>query len=135
MGAVLASEAVAATLRPGDHATTFGGGPFVSTVALAVVRAVTAPDFLAGVAARGERLGAGLDRLASDHPSVKQARGVGLMRGLALEGEAGPVVARARDAGLLVLTAGPDVVRLLPPLVVTDDQVDRALEVLEGALG
>jgi predicted acetylornithine/succinylornithine family transaminase len=134
MGAVLATEAVASSLRPGDHGTTFGGGPLVSTVALAVVRAVTDPAFLAEVADKGRHLAAGLAALHGTAAGVQGVRGLGLMQGLILEGEAGPVVARARDLGLLVVAAGPNVVRFVPPLTVTRDELDQGLATLRQAL-
>ena len=133
MGAVLAAPAVGQTLKPGDHATTFGGGPFLSTVAHAVVRTVCDADFLADVSAKGVRLRAGLQGLVA-LDGVREIRGRGLMQGVALNGEAGPVVTRAREAGLLVVGAGPDVVRLVPPLVVSDEEIDRAVDTLRTAI-
>ncbi|MEQ9397851.1 MAG: acetylornithine/succinylornithine family transaminase [Longimicrobiales bacterium] len=136
MGAVIATPAVDATLKAGDHGTTFGGGPLVSTVALAVLERVADPAFLAEVARKGQRLADGLDRLVAGHTSVRGRRGIGLMQGLALsEGSlAAPVVQRAREAGLLVVSAGPDVVRLLPPLVVDDADIDEAVGILDTVL-
>lgn len=134
MGAVLAAPHVADAMRPGDHGTTFGGGPLVASVALAVVRTVTEPGFLAGVVASGEHLAEGLAALAAEVPGVRAVRGRGLIQGLVLEGQAGPVVARARELGLLVVSAGPDVVRFVPPLTVTRDELDRGLEVVRAAL-
>ena len=134
MGAVLAVERVAEALHPGDHGTTFGGGPLVASVALDVVRTVTEAGFLARVTEAGDRLTRGLAALAAEVEGVVEARGMGLMLGLVLEGEAGPVVARAREAGLLLVSAGPKVIRLVPPLTVTDAEIDEALAVLRGAL-
>lgn len=136
MGAVIATPAVDATLKAGDHGTTFGGGPLVSTVALAVLERVADPAFLAEVARKGQRLADGLERLVGRHTSVRGRRGIGLMQGLALsEGSlAAPVVQRAREAGLLVVSAGPDVVRLLPPLVVDDADIDEAVGILDTVL-
>lgn len=133
MGAVVATTEVAGTLRPGDHATTFGGGPVVASVATAVLRAVADPDFLASVREKGDRLSAGLEALA--HPAVESVRGRGLMQGLVLRGAAKPVVARARERGLLLVGAGPAVVRFVPPLTVTEDEIDRAVAIVEEALG
>jgi acetylornithine/N-succinyldiaminopimelate aminotransferase len=135
MGAVVLSEAIAETMKPGDHGTTFGGGPLVSTVALAVLRTVAEPAFLESVAARGAHLRAALEALASRHQGVKGVRGLGLMQGLVLEGAAAPVVAAVRDAGLLVVSAGPDVVRFVPPLVVSEAELDEGVALLDAALG
>jgi predicted acetylornithine/succinylornithine family transaminase len=131
MGAVLLSDRIAAALQPGDHATTFGGGPLVATVALEVLQQLAAPEFLAAVRARGVRLGAALRALADRSPKVKEVRGVGLMWGLELTQPAAPFVTAARERGLLIATAGPSVLRLVPPLVISDADIDRAV----GTLG
>ena len=134
MGAVLLTDRVASALKPGDHATTFGGGPLVATVALAVLQTLAARAFLAAVRARGARLGAALRALADRTPKVKEARGVGLMWGIELTEPAAPFVTAARERRLLITTAGPTVLRLVPPLVVSDAQVDRAVTVLGEVL-
>jgi len=134
MGAVLLREGIAAALRPGDHATTFGGGPFVASVALAVVRAVAVPAFLAEVRRNGEWLETGLARLAARRPRVRAVRGLGLIRGIELGGPAGPVVAAAAERRLLVATAGPSVIRIVPPLVITKDELSCGLGILDEVL-
>src|SRR5213079_2772674 len=101
MGAVLVTSAVAAALRPGDHATTFGGGPLVAGVALEVVRTIADPAFLAEVRRKAEWLGAHLAPLAAGAPRVREVRGRGLMWGLELAEPAAPIVAAARERGLL----------------------------------
>src|SRR5204863_9317246 len=97
MGAILVSDAIAAALAPGDHATTFGGGPFVATVALEVVRTIAEPEFLAAVRAKGEWLGARLRALATRRTRGKEARGRGLMWGLELTEAHAPFGPAARD--------------------------------------
>src|SRR5213078_1345016 len=82
MGAVLLTEKIAAALGPGDHATTFGGGPLVATVALEVLRTIADPDFLAAVRAKGAMLGKRLEQLAAKSPRVRAVRGRGLMWGI-----------------------------------------------------
>ena len=134
MGAVLVTSAVAAALKPGDHATTFGGGPLVAGVALDVVRAIAHPAFLADVRRKAEWLGARLGRLAAGAPRVREVRGRGLMWGLELAEPAAPLVAAARERGLLVLTAGPQVIRLLPPLVIAVEELERGVAILEELL-
>ncbi|MGH7529616.1 MAG: aspartate aminotransferase family protein [Gemmatimonadales bacterium] len=132
MGAVLVRAPIAAALAPGDHATTFGGGPLVAAVALDVVRAIGDPDFLAGVRDSGALVAAALRDLAAHAPRVREVRGRGLMWGIELaNGEpAAPLVAAARERHLLVLGAGPNVIRLLPPLVVRREEIARATAVL-----
>jgi predicted acetylornithine/succinylornithine family transaminase len=134
MGAVLLQQDAAASLRPGDHATTFGGGPFVASVALEVVKTIAAPDFLEGVRAKGEWLERRLAVMAERRARVRDVRGRGLMRGIELEEPAAPVVTAAREAGLLVLTAGPSVIRILPPLVIGTNDLDRGIAILEDVL-
>ncbi|HKW41291.1 MAG TPA: acetylornithine/succinylornithine family transaminase [Gemmatimonadales bacterium] len=134
MGAVLVTAPVAAALKPGDHATTFGGGPLVASVALDVVRAIADPAFLADVRAKGEWLGTRLERLAAGHPRVREVRGRGLFWGLELREPAAPIVAAARERGLLVLTAGAQVIRVIPPLVITVPELERGVAILEDVL-
>lgn len=136
MGAVLVSDRIAATLAPGDHATTFGGGPLVATVALEVLRTIADADFLADVRARGAWLGERLAELAARASRVRAVRGRGLMWGVELaDGEiAAPFVAAARERHLLVLTAGPTVIRLVPPLTVTQDELERGVAILAEVL-
>jgi len=134
MGAALVDEAVARTLAPGDHATTFGGGPLVASVALAVLREISRPEFLHGVRERAEHLVTRLRELASRHESVVEIRGRGLIQGVVLDGPAAPVVARTRELGLLLVGAGPDVVRLLPPLNVSTAELDEGVALLDEAL-
>jgi predicted acetylornithine/succinylornithine family transaminase len=133
MGAILVSDRIAAELAPGDHATTFGGGPLVATVALDVVRTIAEPGFLADVRAKGKWFG---ERLGALGPRVRLARGRGLMWGLELaNGEvAAPFVAAARERHLLVLTAGPTVIRLVPPLTVTRAELERGAAILQEVL-
>ena len=135
MGAVLLSERVASAIGPGDHATTFGGGPLVASAALATCRKIGNPDFLAEVQRKGELLGSLLGGLAMRRPDVATVRGAGLIWGIELSSAvAGEVVSRALDAGLLLCTAGPNVVRILPPLTVADEDLTRAVAVLEEVL-
>jgi acetylornithine/N-succinyldiaminopimelate aminotransferase len=134
MGAVLLTGAVAAALKPGDHATTFGGGPLVASVALAVVRTIADPALLADVRGNGEWLGARLAELAARCPRVREVRGRGLLWGIELSEPAAPAVAAARDRGLLVLTAGLQVIRLIPPLIITRDELERGVRILEAVL-
>jgi predicted acetylornithine/succinylornithine family transaminase len=135
MGAVLVAERVAAALAPGDHATTFGGGPLVATVALDVLRTIADADFLDEVRNKGAWLGDRLARLVGKG-KVREVRGRGLMWGVELAGGelAAPIVAAARERHLLILTAGPTVIRIVPPLTVTRDELQRGVAVLDEVL-
>ena len=134
MGAVLLSDRIAAALAPGDHATTFGGGPLVATVALEVLRTVADPDFLADVRAKGAWLGQSLERLAATSPRVRAVRGRGLMWGIELGEPAAPFVTAARERRLLILTAGPNVIRIVPPLTISQGDLERGVAVLAEVL-
>ena len=129
IGALLVREGVADAIGPGDHGSTFGGNPVASAAACAVVEAID-DALLENVAARGAQLSSGLQKLSG----VREVRGRGLLLAGLLDRDASPVVDECRARGLLVLTAGPDVLRLLPPLVVTEAEVDEALGVLQEVL-
>jgi acetylornithine/succinyldiaminopimelate/putrescine aminotransferase len=135
MGAVLMTERVAETIQPGDHATTFGGGPLVASAALATVRAIGEPAFLDDVQRKGHLLANLLQKLVLNHPTkVKDVRGVGLIWGVEIDGPAGEVVGRALEAGLLVCSAGPNVVRIVPPLVIGDAELAEGVQILDEVL-
>jgi len=129
MGALLAGERAASGFVPGDHGSTFGGNPVAAAAAVATVEAID-DDLLAHVRERGDQLAAGLAALRG----VDQVRGRGLLLGATLDRPVGPVVDAAREQGLLVLSAGPDVLRLTPPLVVSADEVEQALAILDEVL-
>jgi predicted acetylornithine/succinylornithine family transaminase len=134
MGAVLVNQRIADSIKPGDHATTFGGGPFVASVALAQFRVISQPEFLEGVTERGEWLGRRLAALKDRRGKVTAIRGRGFMWGIELSEPAQPVIERAFERQLLVISAGPNVIRLLPPLVMTQADLERGLAILEACL-
>jgi acetylornithine aminotransferase len=135
IGAVCATEQAAAAFTPGAHGTTFGGNPLTCAAAIAALRTIAEPSFLEHVTAMGRRLRAGLDALAARHPRVTMARGLGLMQGLVLDGPGGDVVARCLEGRLLVNCTAERVIRVTPPLVITPDEIDEGLAILDGALG
>lgn len=107
----------------------------VAAVALAVLEEIADPAFLAEVHRKGEILTGLLEGLGSRHPErITEIRGRGLMRGLRLAEPVAPVVQAAQERGLLLVGAGPDVIRLLPPLTVTDDEISQAIRILEVAM-
>lgn len=134
MGAVLMNEEVASVMKPGDHGTTFGGGPFVASVALHVVKRIAEPALLEQVRDNGTWLGEELRAIMRRTGRARAVRGIGLMWGMDVVEPAAGVVARAMDAGLLILSAGEYTLRLLPPLVITRDELNKGLECLEGVL-
>jgi acetylornithine/N-succinyldiaminopimelate aminotransferase len=132
IGAVLAGEKAADVFENGDHGSTFGGNPLAAAGGLVVLETVNNPAFLAEITRKGEKITAGIERW--NHPHVKQIRGRGLMTGVDIEGEAGPLLEAALDAGLLILSAGPNTLRFLPPYIISDAEIERGLEILRGIL-
>jgi len=134
MGAVLLSDDIARTVQPGDHATTFGGGPFVASVALHVFDRLADESLLEEVAENGRWLKGMLTELAANTPRVRAIRGVGYMWGIDVVEPATDIVARALDAGLLILSAGDYTLRLLPPLIAAREELEAGLAILEGVV-
>ncbi|HBK57866.1 MAG TPA: aspartate aminotransferase family protein [Spirochaetaceae bacterium] len=132
IGAVLARGKAADVFQPGDHGTTFGGGPLAATAALVVLSELASPGFLDEVDRKGRHLMSQIAELR--HPLVKDVRGMGLMVGIGVKVDPHEVVDAARAHGLLVLTAGDDTVRLLPPLVITMADIDEGIAALKLAL-
>jgi acetylornithine/N-succinyldiaminopimelate aminotransferase len=122
-------------MQPGDHGTTFGGGPFLSTVALHVYERLSDPAMLKTVRERGRQMKQGLDALARSTAKVRAVRGIGLMWGVDVSEPAKEIVSRALNAGLLICSAGEHTLRLLPPLVVGKADVERGLALLTQAIG
>ena len=129
IGALLVADEAAGAFAPGDHGSTFGGNPVACAAACAVVETIDG-ELLANVRDRGAQLVAGLEGL----PAVASVRGRGLLVGAEITGSAADVVDAAREHGLLVLTAGENVVRLAPPLTVTAEDVSEALARLDRIL-
>ena len=134
MGVILMTDAIAETIKPGDHGTTFGGGPFVASVALHVFERLADPAMLRHVRETGVWFGKQLAELAHRSTRIRQIRGVGMMWGIDIMGTASHVVSEAFGRGLLVCSAGDYTVRLLPPLVATQDELARGLQILEDVL-
>ncbi len=136
IGAMLARDSVFAGFVPGSHATTFGGNPVAATAALTVLGEVTAPGFCERVKALGDMLRSGCEEIAAAHEVVTEVRGLGLMLGIAVDGGpsvAGAVADECRARGLLVNAAGGRAVRLVPPLVITEADIEEALSILGAA--
>ncbi|MFL5848454.1 MAG: aspartate aminotransferase family protein [Solirubrobacteraceae bacterium] len=130
IGALVTSPELADVLAPGDHGSTFAGGPVVAAAALAALDVIDRPELLAGVHRLGARLAAGLHEL----PRVREVRARGLMQ--AIELDDAPAVARRAllDQKLIVNATGPTTIRFEPPLIVTQDEIDEALKRMTQAL-
>ncbi len=134
MGACLATERAASGMTPGSHATTFGGNPLAMAVGNAVLDLVLAPDLLPHVEKVSNYARQQLAGLVAAHPTVfEDVRGQGLMLGLRMRVPNTEFVAAARKQGLLIVGAGDNVVRILPPLIIEEDQVREAMAMLSAA--
>jgi predicted acetylornithine/succinylornithine family transaminase len=134
MGAVLLTEEIASAIQPGEHGTTFGGGPLVAHVALHVLGRLSDKKLLKHVTDTGRWFGEQLTALRERAPGIRAARGIGLMWGVDVTCSAGDLVAAARERGLLLVSAGEHTIRFLPPLVVTRAELTRGLAIFEEAL-
>lgn len=134
IGAMIAKKPVADAFVPGSHASTFGGNPFVTTVALTVLTEILDSRLPERAAKIGAYLLERLQQLAVRYPFVKEARGKGLMLALELTMPARPIVERCLDRGLLILVAGDQVLRFVPPLIISEAEADEAIGILDPVL-
>ena len=136
IGAMCTHRRFAESLVPGTHASTFGGNPLAAACACAVIDELTEGGVLKHAQGVGAHLGERLSALAerAGKARVVEARGAGMLRAIQLPGPAAPVIDHCRERGVLVISAGADVIRLAPPLVITKQQIDEGLEVLESAI-
>jgi acetylornithine/N-succinyldiaminopimelate aminotransferase len=136
IGAMCARGEAANTLGPGDHASTYGGNPLACSAGLAVAQYMSDHNILDNVNARSEQLSSGLEKLAEKYPKIlADVRGWGLLKGIKINDDAGvtagELVGDLMNEGLLTVAAGPSVVRFVPPLIVSEAQIDQALELFE----
>jgi succinylornithine aminotransferase len=139
VGAMLTTHDIASAFSVGAHGTTYGGNPLAATVALKVLQTINTPEFLARVRQASNTLMQRLLRIVADYPQVfADVRGSGMLIGMLLadgcRGRAKDIAAAAEKAGLMLLIAGPDVVRMAPALVVSDAQIDEADQLMRRAL-
>ena len=133
IGALVASDKAMA-FEPGDHAATFGGNPLATAAGCAAVDAITAPGFLEHVQEMGAYATAGLEELATRHAIIKDIRGKGLIIGCEVDVDATSIVTKGLEAGFLLNVAVQKVIRLIPPLVVEKDMIDKLMNFLDEAL-
>ena len=135
IGAVVARGEAGKVFEPGDHATTFGGGPVVCAAALAVLEVIERDGLVERAARAGERIADAVAHLARRHPVVTGCRGRGLLWAVTLGApRAAAVAGAALDAGLIVNAVAPDAVRLAPPLTITDEEIDEMMARLDTAV-
>lgn len=134
IGAIVAKEDKA-VFEPGDHASTFGGNPLACAAGIAVLNEVTKDGFLEGVDKKGKYFREGLETLQKKHKVVKEIRGKGLMVGCEVDLEdASEIVLKALEKGLLINSVSHNVLRFVPPLIVTEEEIDEALQILDDVL-
>jgi predicted acetylornithine/succinylornithine family transaminase len=134
IGAMLATDKVAASLSAGSHGTTFGGNPMSCAVALTVLDVIEQEDLLNNVQARSEQLQTGLQALVDKHAIFDAVKGDGLLLGLQANIDVAPIVSACLDNGLLILMAGPQVLRFLPALNITEAEIEEGLSLLNKSI-
>lgn len=132
IGAICMSQKVADAIHPGDHASTFAGNPLTTNVACNVLGRIAQPAFLESVQAKGQLLQDMLSELNSPH--IQEIRGRGLIVGAQLNIDVDPVVAQGYEAGLLTVSAGTDVLRFVPPLIITEAELETAVKTVGDIL-
>lgn len=132
IGAIIAKEKAAQAFVPGSHGSTFGGNPLVTAAGVATVNYILSNHILDHVAEISDYLDVQLNDLKNKCSKIKEVRGMGLLKGLVVEGIAADIVKKAIANQLLILTAGPDVVRILPPLTATKEEINEFIGTLEN---
>ncbi len=135
VGAFAMTERVAEkSLSPGDHGTTYGGNPFVCAAVSKVFDLFASMKILENVEKTGAYLTKVLDRLAAENDCIKERRGMGLMQGLEFDRPVGQIIARCQEKGMLLINAGSNILRMVPPLIAAPEDVDRMAQILQEAI-
>ena len=135
IGITVAKENVMSAFKLGEHSTTFSGSPLVCAAGCAAINALVEENLTEKAASTGAYFKARLEELQSKHKKIKEVRGMGLMLGVELRFDVLNIILKCADEGVLILDAGRNVLRFLPPLVITKEQVDKAIAVLDVILG
>ncbi len=134
VAAIATTDDIATTLLPGDHGTTFGGNPLSCAAVTKTLEIFERDDIPAHVSKMGDILGDALDTLVQTKENCVEARGLGLMRGLELSEPVAPYVAKALDRGLILMSAGTHVIRFVPPLIITEEEIGKMVDILNEIL-
>jgi acetylornithine/LysW-gamma-L-lysine aminotransferase len=132
MGATLVRPDILACISKGEHSSTFGGNPLSCAAGTATMQALTQDKLVENSANMGKLFRQGLDKLKEKHPVIREVRGRGLMIGVELKFEVRDILMEGIEKGLLLLYSGRNILRLLPPLVITEEDVTKSLEILDG---
>lgn len=134
IGAVIAKQKIADVMVPGTHASTFGGNPLATTAGVATVSTILQENILKNVSITGAYLTESLEQLVNKYPNALEVRGMGLLLGLTLESSAGDAVKKCLEKGLMLTVAGGNTLRFTPPLIVTTEQIDQAVTIVDQVL-
>ncbi|KEO81589.1 aspartate aminotransferase family protein [Tumebacillus flagellatus] len=134
VGATLAKAEVASAFTPGTHGSTFGGTPLVMAAVLATLETIESENILQNAKEMGIELGLRLQGLIEQHDCLLELRGLGLLRGVTMDRPVAPLINKCRELGLLVLSAGENTLRIIPPLTVTSQDIHLAIKILEQAV-
>ena len=134
IGAMLATEEVAESFQAGTHGSTFGGNPLVASAGIATIQTIIEDNILENVKEISSKLKVGLEKLKQQHSIFKAVRMRGLLVGMELDEEVSPWITKFREKGILVLSAGANVLRILPPLTVTDEEIENFLYTFQELL-
>jgi len=135
LGSCLATEKAACGMQAGTHGSTFGGNPLATTVGNAVMDILNDEIFLKKVEEIGEQLTVALNDLQAKYPTfIKDVRGIGLMQGIQIDADSREFLNKLREAGLLTVAAGTDVIRVLPPLIIDENHIKEAIEILDKTI-
>jgi len=134
IGAMMARAEVAASLVPGKHATTFGGNALVCAAAIATIEAIEEENLLENAVELGQYTKGKLEQLKQKHSIIESVRGVGLMIGVQLAGAGAKIVDKCLENGLRINCTQGTVLRFMAPMIATQEQIDQAVEILDGVL-
>jgi len=134
MGATLVRPDILSVMNKGEHSSTFGGNPLSCSAGTATIQALTQDGLIDNAAKMGKKFREGLDTLKSKHSIIREIRGKGLMIGIELKFEVKDILLEGIKKGVLLLYSGRNILRLLPPLVITDDDVTKSLDILDELL-
>jgi acetylornithine/N-succinyldiaminopimelate aminotransferase len=134
LGAVVCNEKTAAAISPGNHGTTFGGNPVACALGCEILKIVSKKQFLKNVKTNGEYLMKKLSLLLDKHPEIKEVRGSGFLVGAEMQSDPKDYVMKCREKGLLLISAGSNTIRFIPPLIAEKKHIDAALKIFEECL-
>lgn len=135
LSATLIPEKVNTLVKPGEHGTTFGGNPVAAAVGLQVWKQLSKPDFIKNVSELGNYLTVLLNKLSKEVPILGKVKGLGLLQGIEIKDIApGDVVKKAKEAGLLILSSGTNMLRIAPPLIIKKEELEKGISILKSVL-